>query len=327
MSTFQNLLDNVKDGEQHKIARIESIKKIEGLTQRPLIVYAANTRRGGFNVPNTIDDSDITGLSDLIEGIDAKEIDIFLHSPGGSAEATERIVNLLRENFSHIRFLIPNTAYSAATMLALCGDEILMDERSTLGPIDPQIIITTPQGVTSAPVQDILDGFTRVRQILKGDPESLGAYLPMLQKYDLHIFETCENAKKLARSLAQEWLEKYMLKGVYDKEEKAKSIADGLAEHEEYLSHARTIGIKKCKDLGLVIKDLREMPQLREELWKLYCLIEILFDRTVMVKVFENSRGASWARNFAEQMVQIPIAPPQVPPAPQPHSQPEKSSI
>ena len=85
MPTFQNLLDSIKDGEQHKIARIESIKKIESLTQRPLIVYAANTRRGGFNVPNTIDDSDVTGFSDLIEGIDSKEMDIFLHSPGGSA--------------------------------------------------------------------------------------------------------------------------------------------------------------------------------------------------------------------------------------------------
>jgi ClpP class serine protease len=136
MSTFQEVLEGIKDGQQHKIARIESIKKIEKLTHRPLIIYAANTRRGGFNVPNTIDDSDITGFSDLIEGINAKEIDILLHSPGGSAEATERIVNLIRSNFSEVRFFVPNSAYSAATMLALCGDEILMDERSTLGPIE-----------------------------------------------------------------------------------------------------------------------------------------------------------------------------------------------
>ncbi len=320
MSTFQSLLDNIKDGEQHKIARIESIKKIESLTKRPLMVYAANTRRGGFNVPNTIDDSDVTGFSDLIEGINSKEIDIFLHSPGGSAESTERIVNMLRVNFSHIRFLIPNAAYSAATMLALCGDEILMDERSTLGPIDPQIIITTPQGITSAPVQDILDGFERIRQIVKEDPGALGAYLPMLQKYDLHIFETCENAKILARSLAQDWLEKYMLKGLPDKKEKAAFIAGKLGEHKEYLSHGRTIGIQRCKELGLIIKNLKEIPPLRDELWRLYCLIEILFDRTQIVKLFENSHGTSWARNFIEQIVQIPIAPPQGPPMAQPPS-------
>jgi len=315
MPTFQQLLDNIKNLEQLKTARIESIKKIENLTKRPLIVYAANIRKGGFNVPNSIDESDITGFSDLIEGIDSNEIDIFLHSPGGSAEATERIVNLLRENFSHIRFLIPNSAYSAATMLALCGNEILMDERSTLGPIDPQIIISTPQGVTSAPVQDILDGFEKIRNILKDDPGALGAYLPMLQRYDLHIFETCENAKKLAHSLAKNWLEKYMLKDLPNNTEKAKDIAEKLSNHKELLSHSRTIGIQQCKEFGLIVNDLRDMPQLRDELWQLYCLIEILFDRTTMVKLFENSRGTSWARTYIEQIVQIPAAPPSGPPA------------
>lgn len=317
MSTFQKLIDGIKDGEHHKVLRIECIKAIEKITKRPLIVYAANTRRGGFNVPNAIDDSDITGFSDLIEDINNKKIDIFLHSPGGSAESTERIVNLLRSNFSHIRFLIPNTAYSAATMLVLCGDEILIDERSTLGPIDPQIMINTRQGVTSIPVQDILDGFTRIRKILKDDPESLGAYLPMLEKYDLHIFETCENAKELACSLAQEWLEKYMLKNQPDKKEKAENIANRLAAHDEYLSHGRTININKCNELNLVVKDLRDIPDLRDHLWKLYCLIELLFDRTPIVKLFENSYGVSWSRQYQEQLIKIPIIPPQQPPATQ----------
>lgn len=202
-------------------------------------------------------------------------------------------------------------------MLALCGDEILMDERSTLGPIDPQIIITTPYGITFAPAQDILDGFARIHQVLKDDPGAIAAYLPMLQKYDLYIFETCENAKKLARSLAQEWLEKYMFKDVPDKKEKAASIAEKLGEHKEYLSHGRTIGIQQCKEMGLVIRDLRKMPKLRNESWKLYCLIEILFDRTPMVKLFENSRGTSWARNFMEV---VPIA------APPPHKDPNNPS-
>ena len=309
MSTFQSLLDQIKNPDQHKETRIAAINKIENITHRPLIIYAANTRRGGFNIPNAIDDSDITGFSDLIEGIDSEEIDIFLHSPGGSAESTERIVNLLRENFSHIRFFIPNSAYSAATMLALCGDEILMDERSTLGPIDPQIIITTPQGITSAPVQDILDGFDKIRQILKDDPGAIGAYLPMIQKYDLYIFETCENAKKLARSLAQEWLKLYMLKDRPQKNSTAKKIVKKLVEHGEHLSHNRPIGIKKCKELGLKIKDLREIPDLRKELWKLYCLIEILFDRTQIVKLFENSSGTSWARHYVEQNMPVPITP------------------
>lgn len=316
MSTFQQQIDNIKDLKQHQKARIETIRQIEDITGRPLIVYAANTRRSGFNVPKTIDDSDITGFSDLIEGIESAELDVFLHSPGGSAEATERIVNLLRENFEHIRFLIPNAAYSAATMLALSGDEIWMDERSTLGPIDPQIILSTPQGVTSVPAQAILDAFAKVRDVLKKEPEALAVYLPMLQKYDLHILEICENALKLSFTLAQNWLEKYMFRGLPDGKERARRIAEKLSSHQENLSHGRTIGIRKAQEWGLIIRDFREEPELRKHVWKLYCLIELYFDRTPAVKLFENSRGVSWARHYQEQVLQIPVLPP-VPPSPQ----------
>lgn len=328
MSTFQEQLDSLKDLGQHQQARIQTVKQIEAVTNRPLVVYAANTRRGGFNVPNSIDDSDITGFSDLIEGIQGPALDVFVHSPGGSAEATERIVNLLRANFSSIRFLIPNAAYSAATMLSLCGDTILMDDRSTLGPIDPQIGIVTPQGLTFVPVDDILSAFEKVRGLIKNEPESLGAFLPLLQNYDLHIFEACENAKKLAHTLAVTWLKEYMLRGSADREEKAPFIADKLSSHKDNLSHGRTIGIKKAQELGLAIIDLRTMPkpELRQLLWKLYCLIDIYFDRTPAVKLFENSRGTSWAKNFMEQQVVIPgfppAAQPRAPQAPAPKPSP-----
>ncbi|MBC7318650.1 serine protease [Candidatus Bipolaricaulota bacterium] len=310
MSTFQQQIDNIKDANQHQKARIDTIRQIENLTGRPLIVYAANTRRRGFDVPNRIDDSDIIGFSDLIEGIKSKKLDVLLHSPGGSAEATERIVNLLRENFEHIRFLIPNAAYSAATMLALSGDEIWMDERSTLGPIDPQIILSTPQGVTSVPAQAILDAFGRVRDVLKKEPEALAVYLPILQKYDLHILEICENALKLSFTLAQTWLEKYMFRGLPDGKERARRIAKKLSSHQENLSHGRTIGIRKAQEWGLIVRDFREEPELRKYIWELYCLIELYFDRTLAVKLFENSRGVSLAVNYPEQVLQIPGPPP-----------------
>jgi len=306
MPTFLNLLKDIKDLDQCYAARINSIKNIEEITKRPLIVYAANIQKRGFNVPNSIDNSDITGFSDLIEDINSDKIDVFLHSPGGSAEATERIVNLLRANFSYIRFFIPNAAYSAATMLALSGDEILMDERSTLGPIDPQIIMATKEGTRSVPTQDILDGFKELKKALKKDPDSIAAYLPMIDESYLYLLETCKNTQKLARVLVQEWLEKYMLKMVPKNKKKAKNIAKKFAKHKIHLSHARTIGIEKCEKFGLDVKDLRKMPELRKELWRLYCLIEILFDRSTAVKLFENSHGTSWARHYVQRVIQVP---------------------
>jgi len=317
MLTYHNLLSKTKNSQEHKDLRIATIKKIESITKRPLIVYAANPNKMGFSVPNTIHNSDIVGFSDLIRTIDSPDIDIFLYSPGGSAEAAERIVNLLRGNFKHIRFIIPDGAYSAATMLALCGDELLMDERSSLGPIDPQIIISSNKGTTSVAAQHILDGFDSIHQALKKDPNALPAYLPILQKYDFHIFEICKTAKKLSHILAMTWLENYMLKELENKKEKAKEIADFLANHQEHLSHGRSIDIKKCSNLGLKIVDLRNSPELRDLVWELFCLIDILFDRSLIVKLFENSSGISWGRNYGE--ILIPAEGMKLPNIPQPN--------
>ena len=60
-------------------------------------------------------------------------LDVLLHSPGGSAEATESIGELLRARFNSVRFIVPSLAKSAATMLTMLGDQILIDEVGELG--------------------------------------------------------------------------------------------------------------------------------------------------------------------------------------------------
>lgn len=313
MPTLQRLL-SIPDLIGHQKQRQEKIKEIETATGRPLIVYAAK-QTGGFNIPNSIDNSDITGFADLVDGIDGKDLDVFLDSPGGQAEATERLVNLLRQSFENVRFLIPHSAYSAATMFALSGDEILMDDRSTLGPIDPQIFVNSPNGGTYVPAQDILEGFKQVRKVLKEEgSEVLPAYLPMIDKYDLYIFEVCKNAERLSTTLVKKWLQQYMLRNDPKRKSKADKIAKRLADHKRNLSHGRSIGIQEVKAIGINVNDLRDNSVLRAALWELYCLIELYFDRTPAVKLFENSKGVSWARNFGQVLsVQMP---PQAPPPP-----------
>lgn len=75
-------------------------------------------------------------LLDLATG---ENVDVFLISNGGSPEAAERIIKLLRSKYKKVRFLIAGNAYSAATMMCFAGDEIIMHCQGTLGPIDPQI--------------------------------------------------------------------------------------------------------------------------------------------------------------------------------------------
>jgi len=327
MPTLQPLVDSTEDLKAQHEARVQLIGEIERTTSRPLIVYAANLERGGLG-QTSINDSDITSFSDLIEDLPkGNGLDVVVHSPGGSAEATERLVNLLRANYNHVRFIVPHSAYSAATMFALSGDEVMMDDRSSLGPIDPQLVmvIRTPQGVIQQVVaaEDILSGFERVRELIeKGGTKVLPAFLPMLNKLDLHLFEQCENAIELSETLVQKWLETYMLKKLPKPQRKttASKITKALSSHALTLSHARTVSIADAQKLGLVIMDLRKDPTLRTLVWKLYCRYEHYLQGTGAAKIFENGHGVNIARNVPQQVqVQLPFPfpmPPGTPPPP-----------
>ncbi|MBM2821076.1 MAG: hypothetical protein HW405_836, partial [Candidatus Berkelbacteria bacterium] len=191
-------------------------------------------------------------------------------------------------NFDDIRFIVPNMAKSAATMMVLSGDQILMDDKSELCPIDPQIQING----NFVPAQTVIDGFEEAKAIIKeGGPEILPAYLPLLSKYDLHILQICENARKLSENLVCNWLKQYMFKKDKNKKQKAEKIAKKLSSHKEYLSHGRPVKISDVKDMGLNVFDLRENKELRDKIWELYCVIEILLDRSPIIKLYENNKG------------------------------------
>ncbi|HOK17577.1 MAG TPA: ATP-dependent Clp protease proteolytic subunit [Candidatus Paceibacterota bacterium] len=113
-----------------------------------------------------MDLSDKDGFYEIIRNIKSKEVDAFLHSPGGSAEATESVVKMLRKKFDKIRFIVTGAAKSAATMLVLSGDSIFMDSSAELGPIDPQVRV---RGRFS-PAGSIIEQFERAAKELKKDP-------------------------------------------------------------------------------------------------------------------------------------------------------------
>jgi ClpP class serine protease len=74
---------------------------------------------------------------------------------------------------------VPVAAMSAATMMALGADEVLVRAHSQLGPIDPQFTIFTPEGPRSAPAQAIKDQFEMAKQQLQ-DPSNIGSLVAHL---------------------------------------------------------------------------------------------------------------------------------------------------
>jgi ClpP class serine protease len=93
---------------------------------------------------HTIDIPNIETVLQSLAG--AEQINLLVHSPGGDGTITEKIIDICRShligNKRKLRVIVPNIAKSAATILALGTDEIIMGYTSELGPIDPQVPIT-----------------------------------------------------------------------------------------------------------------------------------------------------------------------------------------
>jgi len=219
------------------------------------------------------------------------------------------IVQLIRRRFESVHFFIPHTAKSAATVMALSGDKIFMDNRSELGPIDPQIRVPKlPGGSITVPAQTYLDGFRDVVEKLKKQGGSLpAAYLPILNQVDVATLELCRTSQEHAQRLAAEWLESYMFADRKDAAEVAGRIAHKLSDFGEFLSHGRPIGVDRAQEIGLLIEDLRAMPKLRDLIWQLYCRIELHFDRTAFIKLYESETFSFGKRVPREQVIQIPL--------------------
>lgn len=270
--------------------RKEVYTGIEAVRQRPLIVYATRFLEPlPPEIPNYIDISDVDGFTDLINSIESsKSIDVLLHSPGGRPDATERIVGILRNKFDEVHFLIPHSAYSAATMLALSGDSITMHPSAVLGPIDPQI--------NGIPARSIKRGFEKVKEQIKSEgPESLPAYIPLIEKYSIHLLEQCEDSEKLSQELVTDWITTYMLKKQSPTSEIKKAVKY-FSDYDRHLLHARPLTLNKLKSFKLPISHADE--KLSELLWESIILLNGFFGLTPFVKLFESNNGISWGKQM-----------------------------
>jgi len=312
MTSWQDIQKEILDAQtQDKpsgdfdTVRRNKYRLVKEITGRPLLVYATaflNPIKAQLASQFlTIDLSDKDGFYEIIREIKLDEVDVFLHSPGGSAEAAESIVKMLRSKFKKVRFIITGTAKSAATMLALSGNSILMDESAELGPIDPQVRVRD----RFSPAGSIIEQFDRAADELRQDPSRLPVWLPILQEFAPALLVECENYINLSRKLVIKWLTKYMFQNEDNAGTKARKIANFLTNEKINLSHARRIDAEQLKKKGVVIELLEEQEgRFQDAIRQLHFAIMATLDGTGAVKIFENSEGAVLIR-----MVNVEVKP------------------
>lgn len=118
--------------------RVELIQAIEAKRHSKVITYVTSTRP---NLSGLINGDAIPIIHRHILAIpkdERQKLDLFLYSHGGNSDVPWTLVSLFREYAEKGRFsvLIPYHAQSAATVIALGADEIVMTKKAELGPID-----------------------------------------------------------------------------------------------------------------------------------------------------------------------------------------------
>lgn len=283
-------------------------------TNRNVVLYASGWLQRDDAPPAhiSITDEDIHALMEVTSGLQGTNLDLILHSPGGSPGAAEGIVAYLRSRFSHIRVIVPQLAMSAATMISCAANEIMMGKHSFLGPTDPQVLLGTPLGTRYIPAQAVLDQFDKAQQECS-DPAKLSAWLPMLSQYGPDLLVQCETALELSRELVSTWLEAYMFRDREDRTPLARSVSDWLSDHKQFKSHSRHLSRSDLSERGLSVLSLEDDEKLQDLGLSVFHATTHTFAATPAVKIVENHAGRAFIKHHLAappaQAVQIALGP------------------
>jgi hypothetical protein len=201
------------------------------------------------------------------------KIDLYLYSQGGDTIVPWRLVNLVREFCDEFCVLIPYKAHSAATLIALGADEIVMGPMSELSPIDPSIDTPynppgpdTPQVRNQLSVEDVAGYISLARELVEiKDQDNLIQVLERLSK-NIHplALGAVYRTHCLIRLLASKLLELHMIEA--SDAQRIPSIVNNLAEKLYY--HNYLISRHEAKNLGLRVSNPSSL--LEGLIWQLY---------------------------------------------------------
>jgi len=264
------------------VTRRALLEKAEGITGTRIVAYIANPNAS----PNFIDQNDPPFINDILESVGkVEQLDLIIESPGGEPNIAEKLATMFREFCYSFRVIVLNSAKSAATMVAISSDKILMGYLSEMGPIDPQIRLISPQGqVTFTPAQSIIDSLPLLDNAIKRGIDPRVA-IALIQKIDPSIVDVANKAILFSKAFAKEWLGKYMFKG---NQQKAQEIAEALSDNRRWLSHGKRIGFGEARQLGLNVELMDRTSELWKVLWEYYSRALIHLNNAGTIKLFES---------------------------------------
>lgn len=223
------------------------IGKLVQLLNAPVLTYWSGSRGSVCN-------NDVNGFYELLETIGQQEtIYLFIKSDGGNPKASLRIANLIRRYAKRLVTLVPLQCASAATMLVLASDEILMGPMAYLTAVDTSLTHDlSPVDRDNDRVSVSLDELTRVVRLWQAQSkrdDDVNPYQHLFQYVHPLVIGAVDRAESLSIMLCQELLS-YHIKD----RDKIRQIADTL--NSKYPSHGYPILVDEAHRIGLNVGEM-----------------------------------------------------------------------
>lgn len=283
-------------GRQERKDLILQIEKIRGSR---VVCYITGDRAP---FPAQIGDDAVRPLYDHLRQVDkTKLIDFFIYSRGGAIDVPWRIVSALRTYSDAWSVLIPYRANSAATLIALGADEIIMGFQAELGPIDPIMNVQrwAPHSGGGTYVQEAVNvedvmayvRFVQDRARLT-DQASLSTGLAKLtERLDAVILGNAYRTHLHIRDVARRTL---LSKKKPPGEHSIATIVERLAE--KVYAHGHAVGFSDAEEIGLPVK--RADPALEPLMWR---LLEDYEDELKLRKPIDPMAAVALTDRFVEE--------------------------
>ncbi|MGD2126128.1 MAG: hypothetical protein PVG99_08620 [Desulfobacteraceae bacterium] len=259
-----------------KEKRLELIEWIQEKRNSYVITYILSDRP---NVEGNISPDAVREMYNLLCELKPfdkkKELDLFICARRGDNAVPWQIAGMIRELFSRFNVIVPYKAHSAATMIALGADKIIMGERGELSPID--IAVTYPQNARELGLAEgvhvNMEDVTALISLLESigkirEKQRIDAFLRTAEKFPPLFLGSMNKAVEQAKTDCLKLLKSRKRRfGPRANKKIIRKLFSDFSSPHRCISRSEAI-----KELGL--KQVKQDEELEPVFWELFTLYE-----------------------------------------------------